>query len=210
MEAASLNPNQRDSRPERQHFRRAAAFTYTRHDMNKHVDPEIAAMQQVAASVADLDKETQQRIADWMMKRYGSAAASVAAGQRMSAAVTERRQGKTASVASGGTSEFSVFTELYDAATPETGSEKALVGGYWLQTCQGRESFASQEVNDLLKNQGHAVSNITVAFTKLRDAKPRLVHQLQKAGKTKQARKTMKLTEEGVRKVRAMTKGETD
>jgi hypothetical protein len=178
--------------------------------MNKHVDPETAAMQQVAASFADLDREVQQRIAEWVMKRYGSPAASIEAGQRASEAVTARRRQQAAEDAVGGNGQFAVFAELYDAAMPDTAQGKALVGGYWLQVCQGRDSFASQEVNDLLKGQGHPVSNITVAFNKLRETKPRLVHQLQKSGKSKQARKTMKLTEEGVRKVQKMLKGETD
>jgi hypothetical protein len=110
----------------------------------------------------------------------------------------------------GGKGEYTEFAELYDAAGPETGSDCALVGGYWLQICQGRESFASQEVNDLLKHQGNPVGNITMAFNKLREGKPRLVHQLQKSGKSKQARKTMKLTLEGIRRVEKMLKGEAD
>ena len=178
--------------------------------MNKHVDPETAAMQQVASSLADLPKEVQERIVDWMMKRYGSATTTLEAGQRVSTAVTARRQGQTAAAAVGGKGEFSEFAELYDAACPETGHESALVGGYWLQVCQERESFPAQEVNDLLKNQGHPVSNITAAFNKLREAKPRLVHQLQKSGKAKQAHKTMKLTREGIRRVEKMLKGEAD
>lgn len=167
--------------------------------MNKHVDPETAAMQQVAASFADLDKETQQRIAEWVMKRYGSATTSIEAGRRVSEVVSARREAQTAAASSGGRGKFSAFADLYDAASPENGPECALIGGYWLQVCQERDPFASQEVNDLLKNQGHAVGNITVAFNKLREATPRLVHQLQKSGKSKQARKTLKLTEEGLR-----------
>jgi hypothetical protein len=175
--------------------------------MGKEIDPETAAMQQVAASFADLDKETRERIADWVMKRYGNALSVTAASEKLSAAVTARRQEQAAAVAGGGTGEYEHFAGLYDAADPNTAQLKALVGGYWLQVCQGHESFASQEVNDLLKNQGHAVANITIAFNRLRETKPRLVHQLQKSGKSKQARKTMKLTEEGIRKVQAMLKG---
>ena len=88
--------------------------------------------------------------------------------------------------------------------------DSALVGAYWLQVCQGRDSFASQEVNDLLKHQGKPVANITSAFNKLREGKTRLVHQLQKSGKSKQARKTMKVTLEGIRRVEKMLKGEAD
>ena len=52
--------------------------------MNKQVDPETAAMQQVAASFANLPKEVQERIADWAMKRYGSSVAAIEAGERVS------------------------------------------------------------------------------------------------------------------------------
>lgn len=178
--------------------------------MNKYVDPETVAMQQVAASLAELPKQVQERIADWTMKRYGGAQAAIEAGDRVSAVVTAKRKEQTVSSAVGGNGEYAAFAELFDAASPETGTNSALVGGYWLQVCQARESFASQEVNDLLKNQGHPVANITKAFTLLRDCKPRLVHQLQKAGKSRQARKTMKLTQEGLRRVEKMLNSEGD
>lgn len=178
--------------------------------MNKYIDPETTAMQQVAASLADLPKEVQERIADWTMKRYGGPLATIEAGERVSAAVTAKRKEQTANSSVGGKGEYAEFAELFDAASPETGSSSALIGGYWLQVCQGRESFASQEVNDLLKHQGHPVKNITRAFTDLRECKPRFVLQLQKTGKSRQARKTMKLTLEGIRKVERMLKGEAD
>ena len=178
--------------------------------MNKYVDPETAAIQQVAASLADLPKEVQERIADWTMKRYGNPAAAISAGERVSAAVSAKRTVQTANSAAGGGGHYADFAELFDAASPETGPNSALVGGYWLQVCQGRESFASQEVNDLLKNQGHPVKNITSAYTALRESKPRLVHQLQKSGKSRQARKTLKLTQEGIRKVEKTLNGEVD
>ena len=58
----------------------------------------------------------------------------------------------------------------------------------------------------MLKNQGHPIGNITRAFDTLRESRPAYVSQLEKAGKTKQARKKMKLTVTGIRKVEEMMK----
>ena len=62
-------------------------------------------------------------------------------------------------------------------------------------------------MNALLKNHGHPVSNITRAFDLLRESKPAYAAQLEKNGKSQQARKKMKLTTAGIRKVEAVIKG---
>ena len=65
-----------------------------------------------------------------------------------------------------------------------------------------------QEVNNELKDLGHEVSNITVAFTTLQNRKPHLARQVKKTGTSKQARKRYKLTIKGMRKVEQMLRGE--
>jgi hypothetical protein len=95
-------------------------------------------------------------------------------------------------------------------AAPKTDADKALVGGYWLQICRGNADFPSQDVNNLLKDQGHAIGNVTRAFDNLRECRPTLVHQLEKGGKTKQARKKLKLTQEGIKRVKSMLSGNID
>jgi hypothetical protein len=102
---------------------------------------------------------------------------------------------------------YAHFADLYDAAGAETDADKALVGGYWLQVCEKKDSFPSRDVNELLKNQGHPVGNITRAFDTLRGSRPTYVSQLEKSGKTKQARKKLKLTTSGIRKVEDIIKG---
>ncbi len=82
-----------------------------------------------------------------------------------------------------------------------------MVAAYWLQVCQGAESFVSYSVNKALKNLGHGVSNVTGAFDALRRSKPALVLQLRKAGKSRQARKTYKVTKAGVAAVEEMIDG---
>jgi hypothetical protein len=102
---------------------------------------------------------------------------------------------------------FSSFADLYDAADPTTQSDKALVAGYWLQICEGTDTFASQAANKLLVELGHKVANITLAFSQLKAAKPSLVLQVSKSGKSQQAHKKLKLSRAGVQRVEEMTRG---
>lgn len=174
--------------------------------MSAEVDPEVAAIQKLTESLAPLDEAARQRVIDWAMRRYGSASTTVAAATRATEQVTAQRPVPVAAAANSDTV-YEHFADLYDAAKPKTDAEKALVGGYWLQVCQKQEYFASRDVNELLKHHGHPVSNITRAFDLLRESKPTYAAQLEKSGKSKQARKKMKLTTAGVRKVEAMING---
>jgi hypothetical protein len=167
-------------------------------------DPEVTAMQQLTKSLTPLDEAARQRVIDWAIQRFGSATGTAAPRRET------HHTGKTPSSAgatNGPSPAFADFADLYDAAEPKTDHMKALVGGYWLQVCQGETSFPSADVNDLLKNHGHPVSNITRAFDTLRDSKPAYAAQIEKSGKAKQARKKMKLTTAGIRKVQAMIAG---
>ena len=101
-------------------------------------------------------------------------------------------------------SSYSTFAELYDAADPGNNGEQALVAGYWLQECENAESFTAQLANRELANLGHKISNITSALGVLMESKPHLVLQLKKSGKSRQARKTYKLSKAGVTRVQEM------
>jgi hypothetical protein len=96
---------------------------------------------------------------------------------------------------------YGSLAELYNAARPETGWQKVLVGGYWFQVCEGSEEFTAQIVNDQLKEIGAKVANVTVAFNTLKAFNPSLVLQVRKMGKAQQARKQYKLTVAGIRAV---------
>jgi hypothetical protein len=170
-------------------------------------DPEVTAMQKLNDSLTPLDEAARERVIEWAIKRYGGAIASAAASERVSQRVSAMRAEPAATATNATTSEFGDFADLYDAAGPKTDHMKALVGGYWLQVCGGATSFASAKANELLKNHGHPVSNITRAFDLLRESKPSFAAQLEKSGKSQQARKKMKLTTAGVRKVQAMIAG---
>ena len=102
---------------------------------------------------------------------------------------------------------YATFAELFDSANPASNSDKVLVAGYWLQVCQNAESFDGQSANKELKNLGHGIANITNAVNGLKNQKPALALQLQKSGKSQQARKVYKVTVAGIKAVEAMIDG---
>ncbi len=157
------------------------------------IKEEVKAIQGVAAALETIGADTRSRVLEWAVRRYGLQVTRTSAGPSREAANGPQLP-----------STFETFAELHSAASPATEADDALVGGYWLQVIQGQPDFASQEVNNLLKNLGHAVGNITVAFNALKVKKPALVLQVQKSGTTKQARKKYKLTVAGIKEVEQM------
>lgn len=161
---------------------------------------ELDAMKKIAAALEPLDDSARARALQWASSRFrGTNALVVSAGLRRGSQV-----GEIASEA------FGSFAELFDAVSPTTEKDKALVAAYWVQTSQNVTSFPSQSLNDLLKDLGHRVGNITEALNQLKGERPALVLQLKKSGTSKQARKTYKLTNEGARRVSAMIEGLAD
>jgi hypothetical protein len=83
-----------------------------------------------------------------------------------------------------------------------TDFDRVLVAAYWLQGCAKQASWGGLQVNNLLKDLGHGVRNVTTALNSAQKHKPALVRQMSKSGKSQQARKTYKLTTAGVTRVR--------
>ena len=167
---------------------------------------EIKAMQAVAEAVTDLDAEARGRVLRWAAERFGVPVSapgrpvmrSAGGGSQLNIPMNANGAGDME------VQKYSDIAELYAAASPESESDKALVAGYWFQFQDGRDDFAAQEINSALKNLGHPIKNITSAFDSLKARKPAPVMQLKKAGSTKQARKTYKLTLAGKSAVEMM------
>jgi hypothetical protein len=125
------------------------------------------------------------------------------------AAVDEQKSGDDAEVkpAAEGTPSYKTFAELFDAADPQTASDKAMLAGYWLQVCQQADSFDGQSANKELNHLGHKIGNITNAMAALNALRPSLAIQLAKSGSSQQARKKYKITVAGVEAVKAMING---
>jgi hypothetical protein len=157
-------------------------------------DPELQALSAISSLLSELPGDSQARILSWITSRFSGH--GVVRGPL--------KPGDGARAAPESTREFPDIATLFVAASPTTGSEKALVVSYWLQACMGQEEWEGFAVNTELKHLGHGLKNVTDALNSLIEHKPQLVVQLRKSGKTKQARKRYKLTVEGIRKVRMM------
>lgn len=162
-------------------------------------DPEITAMTAMADALNKLEADdARARVIDWAAKRYGVKLQPT----RRSAAVGGSDAGEDAEPAAP---VFQHFSDLLDAApSANTDADRALIGGYWFQVVQGQETFTGFQVNNELKNAGHGIGNITDALTTLQRRTPAHVRQTMKSGRTRQARKTYKLTVAGIRAVQAM------
>ena len=168
-------------------------------------DPEISAMGVVADALTPLDEEARGRILRWAAERYG---VTLAPGRRGRGGELDDsddgEDGVTEQEISDEARDFEHFAELSDAAGPKTDVDRVLVAGYWLQAIKGQPSFQALELNKELKNLGHPIGNVTDALSSNKDRKPSRILQLRKAGSSRQARKTYKLTHEGLIFVQGM------
>lgn len=174
-------------------------------DSQDDIDAEFAAMQTVFSTLKGLDDDdARRRVLEYVGARFDIRVGSAPKQKR-----NEEEAGDADQEVEGAAppASYSSFAELHDAAQPKTNPEKALVAGYWLQVCEGSESFDSQSANTLLKHLGEGMANITSALDSLKGQKPALALQLKKSGKTRQARKTYKITTAGVKQVEAMIRG---
>jgi hypothetical protein len=167
------------------------------------MDPEIEAMSQIASALQPLDQDAQRRVLKWVIERYQLQASSGKGGLPAIASPPALDSAATPLALATSAQAFQDLHSLFDAANPETGTERALVVGYWHQQ-QSNEDWDSQAVNSDLKHLGYPSANITRDLDGLMSRSPRLVIQTRKEGTTKQARKKYKLTREGMKAVELM------
>jgi hypothetical protein len=162
-------------------------------------DPEIEAISAIATALTDLDDGARARVLHWAAERYG---VQLSSDGRRSAATSDDNDTPVREVTEdqikAEAPTFEHFAELFAATQPKTNEDKALVAAYWVQVIQGQDKWQSPTLNTELKNLGHAIPNITDALTSNIEKKPQRVIQLQKAGTSRQARKTYKVTHEGL------------
>lgn len=168
---------------------------------------EVKAMGTVGDALERLDEPARQRVLDWAAERFGAPDRMrqlPRADHKGGAGAANEQQ----SVPAAQQGEFKSISEVFDAANPGSGPDRALVAAYWFQTLQGSENFAGQQINDELKHMGHGLVNVTKTLTDLAERTPALVRQVQKIGKSRQGRKRYRLTLEGERRVRRLIGGE--
>jgi hypothetical protein len=167
-------------------------------------DPELAAIGVITDALGQLeDEQARTRVLRYANERFGIVGQGPHRTQHMPP-VSEQSGGTQRARAEVAEPDFAVFVDLFDAVNPATDVDRALVAGYWLQCCRNQSSWGGQEANNLLKDMGHGIRNITTATTSAQRHKPALIRQVSKTGKAQQARKSYKLTTAGVERVRNM------
>jgi hypothetical protein len=170
-------------------------------------DPEIEAMSQVVAALGSvgLDDDARVRVLRWAAERYGvsiAPAVSVRPSAVMSDGPAEDKPSRVPDTRDASEPIFEQFVDLFDAVDPKTDVDKALTAAYWLQIVSKQPSWQSLRVNNLLKDMGHGVGNVTSALKSAQERRPALVRQVAKSGRAAQSWKTYKLTTSGVAHVR--------
>lgn len=153
-------------------------------------DAELKAMGTVLQALQPLEADAQQRVLRWVGGRLDLGEAAPARDEP----------------AGDGARKFGEVAELVDAANPRSGPEYALVGAYWLQVVGQQSGFRGGELNDMLKNLGHGLANVSVTLKNLIEKKPAYVMQTAK-GRNRTGRKTYKLTAAGIARVNEMIGG---
>lgn len=166
-------------------------------------DPEIEAMGQVVAALdrLDGDGEARVRVLRWAADRYAvsiAPAAPVKPTAGMFDGLAEDRPQRIPDARDAAEPIFEDFVDLFDAIDPKSDVDKALTAAYWLQIVSRQSSWQSLRVNNLLKEMGHGVGNVTSALRSAQERKPALVRQVHKSGRSAQSWKTYKLTTSGV------------
>lgn len=173
---------------------------------NSASDAEFSAMQSVYNALKPLDDDARSRVVDYIVSRLEI----VTRGAKRQTGASVEPEGEDDSSIQAeeeAAPKYGSLAELFDAAQPNSGPEKALVSGYWLQVCEGAETFDAHSAHRELKNLGQGLGNITSAIDSLKSQKPALALQLKKSGKSQQARKTYKITVAGMKAVENMING---
>jgi hypothetical protein len=156
---------------------------------------EVEAISVIDGALGELEEEEAARVLRWASEKYGQALPPAPDPVANPTAPVEPMTAPAA---------FEDIADLMAAIDPRNGVERVLVATYWFQVINGHPSVTGQQVNESLRNLGHAASNITDAFTSLIRRKPQLAIQVEKTGSSKQARKKYKLTVAGIDQVKKL------
>ena len=167
---------------------------------------DLKAIETILTSLEPFDDMERQRILGFVISRLGLPSKLQGPGlvASTSSSTQDLAQPGGSKVDLGGVSDLA---ELMAAAHPQTDNDRALIAAAFLQSENGTKDLTGQQINAALKELGHSCSNITMAMSALMNARPALVIQTRKSGRTKQARKLYRVTTSGFSHVQAMVNG---
>ncbi len=170
-------------------------------------DDELTAIQTVLKTLKPLEPDSRQRLIEYVTARFEISTVREGRTDLAPGKVEDNENSPAVEKKTTPQVSFETFAELFDAAQPHDNGQKALVAGYWVQECDGADTFSGFSINKALRDLGYGIPNITNAFDSLKRQTPALVVQLKKSGKSRQARKAYKITKAGIKAVETMISG---
>ncbi len=155
-----------------------------------NIDPELRAMITVYEALKDLDDEAKARVIEWVSGKL-----ELAYAKRNLPEATMGPQG--IEYEERGLLDFTSVADAFAVANPKNTADKALVVAAYIQASKGGGDVSGREINRELTQIGHGVHNITRAVEPLIRKKPQFLIQTRKEGKTRQAQKKYRVTNEG-------------
>jgi len=155
-----------------------------------NIDPELRAMITVYEALKDLDDEAKGRVIEWVSGKFELERSERFYPEDGRSPAPTRFEEK-------GILDFGSVAEAFASANPKNTADKALVVAAYLQASKGGTDVSGREINRELTQIGHGVNNITRAVEPLIKKKPQFLIQTRKEGKTKQAQKKYRVTNEG-------------
>jgi hypothetical protein len=174
------------------------------------MDPEIQAMSDCYLALQNLDNDSRGRVIGWLASKFNinqTLGNLSVKGAQKDEGLPFHDQGQDRTTPPGSTSEtnitdFENVADIFAKANPKTDADKVLVVATFLQLKNSLQDFASFDVQKELKHLGHGVTNITTSMGILEGKKPKLIIQTRKEGKSRQAKKKYKVTQEGIKTVK--------
>jgi hypothetical protein len=155
-----------------------------------NIDPELRAMITVYEALKDLDDEAKGRVIEWVLGKFQL--------ERAKAFYPEDdREPEETGYGEKDLWDFGSLADVFAVANPKNTADKALVVAAFLQASKRGLDVTGREINKELTQMGHGVHNITRAVEPLIKKRPQFLIQTRKEGKTKQAQKKYRVTNEG-------------
>lgn len=155
-----------------------------------NIDPELRAMITVYEALKDLDDEAKVRVIEWVSGKF-----QLEHPKRLYPENNLSRGGTN--YEERGLLDFGSLADAFAMANPKNAAYKALVVAAYLQASKGGIDVTGREINKELTQMGYGVHNITRAVAPLIKRRPQFLIQTRKEGKTKQAQKKYRVTNEG-------------
>ncbi len=157
---------------------------------------DLKALESILKTLEPLQEDERARVLRWTAEKLGIQ--QVGPGKAGGAA------GKVAPIDAAFEKHPSGFQSVGDflaAASPDTDADRVLCVAVYLQDFSEKPDevrLSGKQINDVLKDLGHGVKNITDSINTLKLRKPQHMIQTKKSGKSRQAWKEYRVTRSGV------------